>query len=86
MPYNRGIVSEPLTKEEKQLNKLVESYVAFIDKKGIVEEWTDAAILRMRDRFRLAARKTRGCWTFDFYEALQILNKESIKRDLKAAT
>ena len=39
-----------------------------------------------RDKMRKVARNTRGFWSFNFYEMLQNLNKESIKRDLNPAT
>ena len=75
-----------LTKEEKQLTKLVDAYNKSVKSKGDIEEWTDKFLLSTRDKLRVAARKTRGFWTFDFYEVLQLINKESIKRDLKPET
>ena len=75
-----------LSKEEKQLQKLVDTYTKAVKAKGDIEEWSDKYLLSLRDKFRVLARKTRGYWSFDFYEALQDLNKESIKRDLKPAT
>ena len=75
-----------LTKEEKQLDKLVQDYKKAIKTKGDIKDWTDAYLLKFRDKWRIAARKTRGSWTFDFYEILQLINKESIKRDLKPGT
>jgi len=75
-----------LTKEEKQLTKLVDGYKKAIKTKGDIKAWGDPFLLKTRDQWRLAARKTRGSWTFDFYEVLQLINKESIKRDLKPGT
>ena len=71
-----------LNKEEKELNKLVDSYKKHIKDKGDIECWTDGFLVTVRDKFRKVARITRGYWTFDFYESLQAINKESIKRDL----
>jgi hypothetical protein len=75
-----------LNKEEKSLTKLVDEYKKTIKTKGDLKEWSDAFLLKFRDKWRVAARKTRGHWTFDFYETLQNINKESIKRDLKPGT
>lgn len=69
-------------KEEKELNKLVDSYKKYIKDKGEIESWTDGFLITVRDKFRKIARITRGHWSFDFYESLQAINKESIKRDL----
>ena len=54
--------------------------------KGKIRDWTDTFLLKFRDKVRLVSRKTRGVWSFAFYEMLQNLNKESIKRDLNPAT
>jgi hypothetical protein len=75
-----------LNKEEKELNKLVDSYKKHINDKGDIECWTDNFLVAVRDKFRKVARITRGYWTFDFYESLQAINKESIKRDLSPET
>lgn len=75
-----------LSKERKQLDKLVADYKKAIKAKGDIKDWTDAFLLKFRDKWRVAARKTRGNWSFDFYETLQLINKESIKRDLKPGT
>lgn len=74
------------TKEEKQIEKMVDDFKKTSKTKGKIKEWTDMFLLKYRDKIRLAARKTRGFWSFDFYEMLQNLNKESIKRDLNPAT
>lgn len=75
-----------LRKEEKELSKLVNIYTKTVDSQGDIEAWTDKHLISLRDKFRVLARKTRGYWTFDFYESLQDLNKESIKRNLKLET
>ncbi len=75
-----------LNKEEKELNKLVAAYQKHIKDKGEIEGWSDSFLVTVRDKFRKVARITRGYWSFDFYETLQAINKESIKRDLIAET
>lgn len=75
-----------LTKEEKKLSELVENYKKSIKSRGDVKEWSDQFLTTVRDKFRQLARGTRGTWTFEFYEALQAINKESIKRDLDPET
>ena len=74
------------TKEEKQIAKAMDDYKKTAKAKGKIKDWTDAFLLKYRDKMRLVARKTRGFWSFAFYEALQNVNKESIKRDLNPAT
>ena len=69
-------------KDLKVLGQLVLSFEKTLKTKGPLEEWTDSVLKNLRDKFRLVARKTRGSWTFDFYESLQALNKEGIKRDI----
>lgn len=75
-----------LTKEEKRLIDLVDNYKKSIKSKGDIKEWSDQFLTTVRDKFRQLARGTRGAWTFEFYEALQMINKESIKRDLDPET
>ena len=75
-----------LTKEETQIAKAVDDYKKTSKTKGKIKDWTDAFVLKYRDKMRLIARKTRGFWSFAFYEMLQNVNKESIKRDLNPAT
>jgi hypothetical protein len=69
-------------KDLKQLGQLTVIFKNTLKTKGPLEEWTNSVLKNLRDKFRLAARKTRGNWTFDFYESLQALNKEGIKRNL----
>ncbi len=74
------------SKEEKQIEKIIDDYKKTFKNKGKIKDWADAFLLKYRDKVRLIARKTRGFWSFAFYETLQNLNKESIKRDLNPAT
>ena len=74
------------TKEEKMVSKAMDDFKKTSKTKGKIKDWTDTFLLKYRDKMRLVARKTRGFWSFNFYEALQNLNKESIKRDLNPAT
>lgn len=80
------MVKAKKSKEETLIDKAVDDYKKTAKTKGKIKDWTDAFLLKYRDKMRLAARKTRGFWSFDFYEALQNVNKESIKRDLNPAT
>lgn len=83
------LIYMPASKDDavaKPLLKLVESFEKLSKSKGPVEEWTDKFLLSTRDRFRKAARKHRGGWNIDFYEALQTINKESLKRGQKPQT
>lgn len=81
-----SIMPAASTKEEKMVAKAMDDFKKTSKTKGKIKDWTDAFLLKFRDKMRLAARKTRGYWSFAFYEALQNLNKESIKRDLNPAT
>ena len=72
--------------ESKELSKLLESFQEVVESKGSVKEWTDSFLIKTRDKYRKAAVKNRGKWSFDFYECLQELNKESIKRNLFLGT
>jgi triphosphoribosyl-dephospho-CoA synthetase len=75
-----------LSKVEKELESLVKAYNSYLKSKGSIEEWTDKFLITARDKFRKVSRRSRGLWSFEFYEALQELNKESIKRDLSPGT
>tara|TARA_B100001989_G_C24344083_1_gene366431 strand:+ start:178 stop:420 length:243 start_codon:yes stop_codon:yes gene_type:complete len=74
------------SKEETQISKAMDDYKKTSKSKGKIKDWTDVFLLKYRDKMRTVARKTRGFWSFAFYEMLQNLNKESIKRDLNPAT
>lgn len=72
--------------DNKELKKLLEGFKELIETKGAVKDWTDSYLLKTRDKYRKAAAKNRGRWSFEFYECLQELNKESIKRNLFLGT
>lgn len=54
--------------------------------RGEVHKWSNNLVLHIRDKMRRIGRSNRGKWTIDFYEALQIVNKESQKRKLTQCT
>jgi hypothetical protein len=72
--------------DSKELTKLLENFEEIIKSKGPIKGWTDSYLLKARDKYRKAAVKNRGRWSFGFYECLQELNKESIKRNLFLGT
>jgi len=74
------------TKEEKLVKKALEDFKKMSKSKGKITGWTDSFLLKYRDKLRVLAKKTRGHWSFSFYETLQNINKESIKRDLNPST
>ena len=55
-------------------------------KNGNLSKWTDKQVQGVRDKMRKIARKSRGKWTLEFYESLQFINKESIRRKLPQKT
>jgi len=73
-------------KVAKALIKLVDGFKKTVKTKGPVEDWTDKFLLSTRDRYRKAARKHREQWSIEFYETLQTINKESLKRGQKPQT
>lgn len=72
--------------EPKELKTLLESVSKQKKSKGKLADWTDAVLLKTRDRLRKAARKHRGSWSLKFYDVLQEINKEGAKRNLPAKT
>ncbi len=70
----------------KQLEILLRTYKKTIESKGKPIEWSDSYLLKIRDQFRKTARRFRGIWTEDFFETLQDINRESIKRGLRPGT
>lgn len=66
--------------------KLFEEFKKLKQSKGPMKSWTDAQLLKLRDKFRKIARKNRGEWTLKFYELLQEINKEGVKRGLPQKT
>lgn len=55
-------------------------------KHGDFSKWSDKQVLSVRDKMRKVAKKNRGRWTLEFYESLQQINKESIRRKLSQKT
>ena len=55
-------------------------------KMGDLAKWSDKQVLSVRDKMRSGAKKNRGKWTLEFYETLQVINKESLKRKLTQKT
>ena len=55
-------------------------------KLGELSKWSDRQVLSVRDKMRKTARKSRGQWTLEFYETLQLINKESLRRKLTQKT
>lgn len=76
------MVVQTETKNIAQIKKLLDEYKNSLKVKGSLAEWNDSLLMKTRDKFRNLSRETRGTWTLDFYEALQKINKESLKREL----
>jgi len=74
------MVSQAEQATAKPLLKLIDEYKLAIRAKGPVLEWPDSFLAKVREKYRDAARKHRGSWSIEFYETLQDINKESIKR------
>jgi hypothetical protein len=70
----------------KQLIKLLEVYKKLAKEKGSLKQWSDPLVLKIRNQFRQAAKKHRGEWSIEFYETLQAINKESLKRGQNPAS
>ena len=64
------------------IKKAIKLYKDSKKKSGDFSKWTDKQVLGIRDKMRKLARKNRGRWTLEFYESLQLINKESLKRKL----
>ena len=60
--------------------KAISLYKDSKKKLGDLSKWKDKQVLGVRDKMRQIARKNRGKWTLEFYETLQLINKESLKR------
>ena len=69
-----------------QIKKAITLYKTSKKKKGDFSKWSDRDIVGIRDKMRKSARKNRGNWTLEFYESLQLINKESLKRKLPQKT
>ncbi len=77
------MVVQTESKNIAQIKKLLDEYKNSLKAKGTLAEWNDSLLMKTRDKFRNLSRETRGAWTLDFYEALQKINKESLKREFE---
>ena len=68
------------------IKKAIKLYKESKKKSGDFSKWSDKQVLSVRDKMRKTARKLRGKWSLDFYESLQVINKESLKRKLTQKT
>ena len=64
------------------VKKAIKLYKDSKKKMGDFAKWSDKQVLGVRDKMRKVSRKNRGKWTLEFYESLQLINKESLKRKL----
>lgn len=68
------------------VKKAIKLYKDSKKKIGDFTKWSDKQVLAIRDKMREVSRKNRGKWTLEFYESLQLINKESLKRKLTQRT
>ena len=68
------------------VKKTIKLYKSSKKKIGDFTKWSDKQVMAIRDKMRKIARKNRGKWTLEFYESLQLINKESLKRKLTQKT
>ena len=68
------------------VKKAIKLYKGSKKKFGDFSKWSDKQVLGIRDKMRKISRKNRGKWTLEFYESLQLINKESLKRKLTQKT
>lgn len=68
------------------IKKAIKLYKGSKKKMSDFAKWSDKQVLDIRDKMRKIARKNRGKWTLEFYESLQLINKESLKRKLSQKT
>ena len=68
------------------VKKAIKLYKGSKKKLGDFSKWADKQVLMIRDKMRKIAKKNRGKWTLEFYESLQLINKESLKRKLTQKT
>ncbi len=68
------------------VKKAIKLYKDSKKKMGDFTKWSDKQVLAIRDKMRKVSRKNRGKWTLEFYESLQLINKESLKRKLTQKT
>lgn len=68
------------------IKKAIKLYKGSKKKLGDFTKWSDKNVQAIRDKMRKSAKKNRGKWTLEFYESLQLINKESLKRKLTQKT
>lgn len=68
------------------VKKAIKQYKDSKKKSGDFSKWSDKQVLGIRDKMRKVARKNRGKWILEFYESLQLINKESLRRKLSQKT
>ena len=68
------------------VKKTIKLYKDSKKKIGDFTKWSDKQVISIRDKMRKVSRKNRGKWTLEFYESLQLINKESLKRKLTQKT
>lgn len=68
------------------IKKAIKLYKGSKKKLGDFTKWSDKNVQGIRDKMRKIAKKNRGKWTLEFYESLQLINKESLKRKLTQKT
>ncbi len=68
------------------IKKAIKLYKSEKKKFGDFSKWKDKNVSGVRDKMRKIAKKNRGKWTLEFYESLQLINKESLKRKLTQKT
>ena len=68
------------------IKKTIKLYKGNKKKLGDFSKWSDKQVVSTRDKMRKIARENRGKWSLEFYESLQVINKESLKRKLTQKT
>ena len=86
MLYNNLHTKERGKQMSDAVKKAIKLYKEGKKKLGDFSKWSDKQIVAIRDKMRKIAKKNRGKWTLEFYESLQLINKESLKRKLTQKT
>ena len=68
------------------VKKTIKLYKDSKKKMGDFAKWSDKQVLTIKYKMRKIGKKNRGKWTLEFYESLQLINKESLKRKLTQKT
>jgi hypothetical protein len=68
------------------VKKAIKLYKDSKKKSGDFSKWSDKQVQSIRDKMRKIARENRGRWTLEFYESLQLINKETLRRKLTQKT